>query len=56
MQRARKKNLDTIGSWVKDVNPSKINRPALARKAMLVMGCSREKAHEYIRIILGDEK
>jgi len=56
MQRARKKNLDTIGGWVKDVQPSRIDRQALARKAMLVMGCSREKAHEYIRIILGDEE
>lgn len=54
-QKARKRNLDLIVSWIGKTPVEKLNRQALERKIMLVLGASRQKAKEYIEVILGEE-
>lgn len=54
MQRERLKNLDKIREWVGKTSPEKIDRLALTRKAVLVLGCTRQRAIEYIQEVLGD--
>ncbi len=55
MQRERLKNLETIKKWIKDIPKDKqIDKDALERKSILILGCTREKAKEYINEILGE--
>lgn len=55
MQRERLKNLNQIQSWLKMVpKDKKIDRDALIRKCVLVLGCTREKAREYIKDVMGE--
>ena len=55
MQRERKRNLDQVSKWVGETPPREIDRDALIHKAILVLGCSRLRAIEYIKEVLGDE-
>lgn len=54
-QVSRKRNLDQISSWIKDLPTEKIDRIKLKRKIMLVIGSSKEKTDEYIDLILGEK-
>jgi hypothetical protein len=51
-QREKLKNLDKIREWTKGVDFGKIDRMALERKAILLLGCTRQKAREYIKDLL----
>jgi hypothetical protein len=54
-QISRKKNLDIIQGWIKEIPvENSVNQEALIRKIELVLGASKEKAKEYISIILGE--
>lgn len=51
-QREKLKNLDKIREWTKGIDFGKIDRSALERKAILLLGCTRQKAREYIKDLL----
>jgi hypothetical protein len=53
-QREKLKNLDKIRSWINGVDPEKIDIQALERRSTLTLGCTRQKAKEYIKEILGE--
>lgn len=48
MQRERRKNLEMIMQWIKDIPSEKIDMEQLERKAILILGCTRETAKIYI--------
>lgn len=50
MQKARKANLDLIKKWIEEGERDKAK---LMKKAMLAIGCTERKAHEYIELLLG---
>lgn len=55
-QKARLRNLEIIGKWITSIPPGsgEIDKDSLARKIMLVLGASRQKADEYIELVLGE--
>lgn len=56
LQRERKHNQDLIAKWIQEGNGiENIDRNELERKAVLVIGCTRSKAREYIKEITGEE-
>ena len=63
MQRARQKNISLIQQWIKEASEQakkeekefKIDLDSLMRKACLVIGCTRRKAIEYIKVIYGED-
>lgn len=55
-QRERLRNLDLIRGWIKaSKDPKNVDREALTHKCMLVLGCTRQKAVEYIKAVYGEE-
>jgi hypothetical protein len=54
MQRERLRNLDTIRTWMKDIPAEKLDRNALIHKCIMVMGCTRSKAEEYVKDVLDE--
>ena len=56
MQIARHANLVRIQDWIKESGGvAAIDREALIRKCLLVIGCSRKTALDYLDVILGGE-
>jgi hypothetical protein len=55
MQVARAANIETIRGWITQVKEknkeAKIDREALLRKICLVIGCTKEKAEDYLNVI-----
>jgi hypothetical protein len=53
-QRERLRNLDTIRKWTDAAESETIDRDALIHKCVLVLGCTRQKAEEYVKDVLGE--
>ncbi len=48
-QRYRQENIIKVSKWVKEAGGTdKINTSELVRKCILILGCTRERALEYI--------
>jgi len=56
MQRSRKKNIDLVRKYIGDKEHKKIDRAELARLVQINVGCTENKAFEYIKLVLGEEK
>ena len=57
--KSRLNNIALVRKWVKgntdeDFTPE--FRKELLRKTMIIIGCTRQKAREYISLVLGDEE
>jgi hypothetical protein len=58
-QQDRLDNLGRVKEWVKEetdkgIKSVEIDRIALVKKAVLVLGCTRATAIEYIKEVLGE--
>jgi hypothetical protein len=54
MQRERLRNLDLIRKWTEGLSKEQLDHEALIHKAILVMGCTRQKAEEYVKDVLDE--
>ena len=54
MQETRKENLQKIMGW-DEAQGEHPNRKILLRKTMIVIGCTRSTAIEYLSVILDEE-
>ena len=52
MQRNRRRNIVIIQKWISEMKEP-IDKEALIRKCLLVIGCSRRTAEEYVKVVLG---
>ena len=50
-QQIRSGNIQLIQSWISNIPKDQIDHEQLIRKAMLVIGCTRKKAEEYLDVI-----
>jgi hypothetical protein len=59
LQVARQQTIETIRSWIKpdelkDPETKDAYRQALIRRAQNAFGCTKDKASEYLDVILGE--
>ena len=52
MQRNRKRNIIIVQKMIQEMKEP-IDKDVLIRKCQLVIGCTKNKAIEYIEVILG---